>query len=101
MSELSDKILAAKYTMLNEATRLRLVNAPITAAQVEQIAESLAAVEWRVNRLEEIAHWAQATLTALNVGNVESESRLHKKLREVLIAYREQADAERAGVERD
>jgi hypothetical protein len=48
----------------------------------------------RTEQLEEIMHWAQATLTALNVGSVVSESPLHKKLREVLIAYREQANAE-------
>lgn len=33
-------------------------------------------------------HWAQAALTALNVGDVRSGSLLHLKLREVMVAYR-------------
>ncbi len=37
---------------------------------------------------EEVAHWAQAVLTGLNVGDVMSGSPLHLKLREVMIAYR-------------
>lgn len=37
---------------------------------------------------DEVVAWAQAVLTALNVGNVESGSHLHLKLREVMIAYR-------------
>jgi len=41
---------------------------------------------------EDVLSWAQATLTALNVGDVKSESLLHLKLREVLIAYRDAAD---------
>lgn len=36
-----------------------------------------------------VTHWAQAVLTALNVGDVCKESPLHLKLREVMIAYRE------------
>lgn len=36
----------------------------------------------------EVARWAQALLTALNVGDVKSGSPLHLKLREVMIAYR-------------
>lgn len=36
----------------------------------------------------EVFRWAQALLTALNVGDVQSESGLHQKLREVMIAYR-------------
>lgn len=39
-------------------------------------------------RLKEVASWAQALLTALNVGNVEKGSPLHLKLREVMIEYR-------------
>jgi hypothetical protein len=39
--------------------------------------------------LEEVMHWAQATLTCLNVGDVKSGSPLHLKLREVMIAYRD------------
>jgi len=37
----------------------------------------------------EVAGWAQAVLTALNVGDVKSGSPIHLKLREVMIAYRE------------
>lgn len=37
---------------------------------------------------EEVASWAQATLTALNTGDVKSGSLLHIKLREVMIEYR-------------
>lgn len=36
----------------------------------------------------EVIGWAQAVLTALNVGAVQSGSKLHLKLREVMIAYR-------------
>lgn len=36
----------------------------------------------------EVIGWAQAVLTALNVSNVQSGSKLHLKLREVMIAYR-------------
>lgn len=39
--------------------------------------------------LETVMHWAQATLTALNVGDVKKDSLLHLKLREVMIAFRE------------
>jgi cysteinyl-tRNA synthetase len=39
-------------------------------------------------RAAEVAQCAQAVLTALNVGGVQSESLLHLKLREVMIAYR-------------
>lgn len=38
----------------------------------------------------ELAGWLQAVLTALNVGAIASESPLHKKIREVMIAYRQQ-----------
>jgi hypothetical protein len=41
-------------------------------------------------RLREVASWAQSVLTALNVGDVASGSRLHLKLREVMIASRAQ-----------
>jgi hypothetical protein len=36
----------------------------------------------------DVLKWAQAMLTALNVGDVASGSQLHLKLREVMIAYR-------------
>jgi hypothetical protein len=38
---------------------------------------------------QEVIHWAKALLAALNVGDVKSESPIHKKLREVMIRYRE------------
>jgi hypothetical protein len=41
-----------------------------------------------INASEEPLSWAQAALTALNVGDVKSGSPLHLKLREVMIAYR-------------
>ncbi len=41
-----------------------------------------------LRRLEEVYGWAQAVLTALNVGDVKSGSPLHLKLREIMIAYR-------------
>lgn len=47
------------------------------------------ALQARVEELKEVYGWAQAVLTALNVGDVQKESLLHKKLREVLIQYRE------------
>lgn len=37
----------------------------------------------------DVIHWAQAVLTALNVGDVKKDSLLHEKLREIMIAYRE------------
>lgn len=43
----------------------------------------------RIKHLTEVMHWAQAVLTALNVGDVQKDSGLHLKLREVMIAYRE------------
>ena len=42
------------------------------------------------DRLLNVARWAQATLTALNTGDVKKNSHLHLKLREVMIAYREE-----------
>lgn len=41
--------------------------------------------------ISEVAQCAQAVLTALNVGDIQSGSPLHLKLREVMIAYRERA----------
>lgn len=38
--------------------------------------------------IKDVIQWAQATLSALNVGDVQSESPIHKKLRKVMIAYR-------------
>jgi hypothetical protein len=39
-------------------------------------------------RAAEVVHCAQAVLTALNVGDVQNDSPLHLKLREVMITYR-------------
>lgn len=44
-------------------------------------------------RLREVMGLAQATLTALNVGDIKSGSPLHLKLREVLIEYRAALEA--------
>lgn len=38
----------------------------------------------------EIISWAQATLTALNTGDVKSGSPLHLKLREVMVENRDE-----------
>lgn len=38
--------------------------------------------------LEDVMHWAQAVLTALNVGDIRRDSLLHHKLRQVMIEYR-------------
>lgn len=50
--------------------------------------------KWKHERddLLEIYHTAQGILTALNVGNVQSESLLHKDLRKKLIDYRAKHD---------
>ncbi len=39
----------------------------------------------------EVVMWAQAVLTALNVGDVQGDSKLHLKLREVMVAFRARA----------
>lgn len=61
--------------------------------QVDAQARRILALEAEVRRLQEVAGWAQATLTALNVGDVAAGSPLHLKLREVMIAYREATEA--------
>lgn len=45
----------------------------------------------------EVVKWAQATLTALNVGDIKMGSLIHLKLREVLIAYRNAKDQQQSG----
>lgn len=45
-------------------------------------------------RAEPVVAWAQAVLTALNVGDVQKGSPLHIKLREIMIAYRESQELE-------
>lgn len=47
----------------------------------------------RAVHAEEVAHWAQAVLTSLNCGDVAKESKLHLKLREVMIDYRDKLAA--------
>jgi hypothetical protein len=58
------------------------------AAQLTACDARLAECEKERDELKEVYHWTQATLTALNVGNVQSGSALHLKLREVLVNYR-------------
>ena len=48
----------------------------------------LQALEDERKRVASVVQIAQGVLTALNVGNVASESPLHLKLRETMIAYR-------------
>ena len=60
----------------------------VTARQNESLKTKLLAACIERNEAKEVARCAQAVLTALNVGDVQSESPLHKKLREVMIAYR-------------
>lgn len=55
------------------------------AEDVEALALEVERLEGQVTKLEEVLNWA---LTALNVGDVQKDSALHLKLREVLIAYR-------------
>ena len=43
----------------------------------------------QIEELTEVMHWAQSVLTAWNTGDMPRECLLHKKLREVMIAYRE------------
>lgn len=45
-----------------------------------------------ITALKEVAGWAQAVLTGLNVGDLHSGSLLHLKLREVMIEYRKGQD---------
>lgn len=71
------------------------------AASWQDVADLIAEVErLRAENAasKSVAQWAQATLTALNGGDVQRESLLHQKLREVMIQYRAALDA--AGAER-
>lgn len=54
-----------------------------------------------IRRLLPVAQWAQAVLTALNVGDVAKESLLHKKLREVMIASRSNVKDEQRAPKED
>lgn len=51
-------------------------------------AMQIVALEKVIGEAGNVVGWAQAVLTALNVGDVKSGSPLHLKLREVMIAYR-------------
>ena len=53
-----------------------------------KVTAKLAAVTAEKTRLVTVAGWAQAVLTALNTGDVQKDSSLHLKLREVMIEYR-------------
>lgn len=55
---------------------------------IEQADVTVRELRTKVERLEEVASWAQAVLTALNTGDIASGSPLHLKLREVMIEYR-------------
>lgn len=47
----------------------------------------------QVEELTEVMHCAQSVLTAWNIGDMPKECLLHKKLREVMIAYRDKKQA--------
>ncbi len=49
-------------------------------------------LEAECKSLREVASWSQSVLTGLNIGDIQNESPLHKKLREVMIAHRERAE---------
>lgn len=56
--------------------------------EVARLTQLVSDMDVEQQRLREVASWAQAVLTALNVGDVKRESPLHLKLREVMIAFR-------------
>jgi hypothetical protein len=63
---------------------------PKEKAKMDSLPNDLAERLIREGKAEaEVIGMAQAVLTALNTGDVASESPLHRKLREVMIAYRE------------
>jgi len=71
---------------------------PETFREYDQWYERSAVIEgvrmgphWNQCELDEVVQIAQAILTALNVGDVQKDSKLHLKLREVMIAYRKKA----------
>lgn len=69
---------------------IHVANAPVIPNQftIEEIIQS--ALTAHATAVQEVIRWTQAVLTALNAGDVQKESLLHKKLREVMIAYRNQ-----------
>lgn len=63
--------------------------AGLRALRVKALADAIdEALSNERERHSEVAQIAQGVLTALNVGDVQSGSPLHLKLREVMIAYR-------------
>ena len=48
---------------------------------------------------QEVIHWAQAILTALNTGSIEQDSPIHRKLREVVIKHRDAVERETPNAE--
>ena len=75
---------------LTLAAALQELNGENDALKSERDAakKQLAVREVERKRLAEVYHWAQALLTALNTGDVQKESLIHKKLRQALIEYR-------------
>lgn len=63
--------------------------AKIIAAAIREATEQK---DREITALKEVAGWAQAVLTGLNVGDLHSGSLLHLKLREVMIEYRKGQD---------
>lgn len=84
------------YAGCNEFIDISPANQDFLAASWQDVADLIAEVErLRAENaaLKSVAQWAQATLTALNGGDVQRESLLHQKLREVMIQYRAALDA--------
>ncbi len=73
------------------------VEAVVTPEEEKLIDKIMAEHKGMADAREDALSWAQATLTALNVGDVKSGSPLHLKLREVMIAYRAALAAVRGG----
>ncbi len=61
---------------------------PAIYAVTDQLKEDVRALDAELTRAEAVVGWAQALLTALNIGYVGTDSPIHKKLREVMIEYR-------------
>ena len=76
--------LRAEIDSVNE-----IAGCPADQSLVDYVRE----LQGKVERLEIVAGWAQAVLNALNTGDIASGSPLHRKLREIMIQYREAAEA--------
>ena len=78
-----------------EQVEKELADAGITGVSFAQAGKMLK----RIADMKEVCDWAQAVLTAWNIGPLPQECLLHRKLREVMINYRqvkdEQPDAAR------